>query len=190
MEVIVKEVTNNEIVMNSARLTIWKEPLDKEPSYQFMDNMYMAEHSPIRCKEFWIEIHDVKSWVITHLLRHHVGSTPFISTQRDDRIQYEGSRDDRPQGSLVNAGFYINSQALINMAKKRLCFQAHEETRQLMLEIKRKVEEVDPALSYKMVPECVYRGFCPELSCCGFCRTNGAKEMRIQYIGNRQRIKY
>lgn len=34
------------------------------------------------------------------------------------------------------------------------------------------LREVDPVLESKCVPECIYRGFCPEFDhCCGYCKT-------------------
>ena len=34
----------------------------------------------------------------------------------------------------------------------------------------------------KMVPDCVYRGFCPELSCCGFIQSKKYQEERENYL--------
>lgn len=47
--------------------------------------LYKAEHSPARTQLFWISLKNVKLFVSTHLLRHHVGSVPFQLTCRDDR---------------------------------------------------------------------------------------------------------
>ena len=68
----------------------------------------------------------------------------------------------------VNHAMLINAQALINMARKRLCHKAHPETRILMEHIKDSMAHVDPELAKHMVPECVYRGgVCHELRPCG-----------------------
>ena len=38
--------------------------------------------------------------------------------------------------------------------------------------IKEAIAEVDPILASKMVPECLYRGFCPEfMNPCGYSKT-------------------
>lgn len=72
----------------------------------------------------------------------------------------------------VNLGLCLNAQALINMAKMRLCCQASIETRLIFSEIKKKVRAVDPDLANLMVRNCVYRnGLCGEPRCCGFNST-------------------
>ena len=39
--------------------------------------------------------------------------------------------------------------------------------------------EVDPVLASVMVRECIYRGFCPEMRCCGYVDTpEYQKELR------------
>lgn len=48
-------------------------------------DLYKAEHSPARTQLFWITLKNVKLFISTHLLRHHVGSVPFQLTCRDDR---------------------------------------------------------------------------------------------------------
>lgn len=78
----------------------------------------------------------------------------------------------------VILGLCVNAQALIDMAKVRLCMQASPETRQVFKAIQRRVEEVDPELSMTMVPKCIYRnGLCGEPRCCGF---NGSSEFKKQ----------
>ena len=34
----------------------------------------------------------------------------------------------------------------------------------------------------KMVPECQYRNFCPELSCCGYIQSKKYQEERERYL--------
>ena len=41
--------------------------------------------------------------------------------------------------------------------------------------------EKDPVMASKMVPECIYRGFCPELTCCGYVNTQKYKEKLEEY---------
>lgn len=64
-----------------------------------------------------------------------------------------------------------NAQALINMARKRLCSQASPETRHVMEAMKEEVAKQDPFVAEVMVKECVYRGFCPEMWGCGYDKT-------------------
>jgi hypothetical protein len=44
------------------------------------------------------------------------------------------------------------------------------------------LKEVDPILESKCVPECVYRGFCPEFDrCCGYVNTEAYKKRLNEY---------
>lgn len=81
--------------------------------------------------------------------------------------------------TLVNLGLLVNAQSLIDMAKLRLCGQAHEETISVFNAIKQAVQAVDPDLASMMVRKCVYRGgICGEPRCCGFNHsTNFIREM-------------
>lgn len=74
-----------------------------------------------------------------------------------------------------------NPQALINMARKRLCNQASAETREVMQEMKNEVSKRDKFLARVMVKECVYRGFCPEMQGCGYDRTEKFKKELEEY---------
>jgi hypothetical protein len=76
-----------------------------------------------------------------------------------------------------------NAQALINISRKRLCGTAATETRQAWLEVKAKVQEVDPVLASVMVPECIYRGFCPEFksNSCGYADTEAFRQALAEY---------
>lgn len=66
MEVKVTPITDDSVVLNTARITVWKDAVDKQPSDKFMRDIYFKEHSPIRAKEFLVEIRGIPSWVATH----------------------------------------------------------------------------------------------------------------------------
>ena len=166
-------------VVNRARTTVGKEEIGKEPSDKFKRKILLAEHSPIRSLIYCFKITDVKSWVATHLVRHHVGVEKWVRTQRTDRTGV--NRDEIPQGCLVDMEIEANPQALINMARKRLCSQASAETREVMQEMKNEVSKRDKFLARVMVKECVYRGFCPEMQGCGYDRTDKFKKELEEY---------
>lgn len=64
-----------------------------------------------------------------------------------------------------------NAQSLINVSRYRLCYGcAHKETREYMEDLKKQIRSVEPEIADVMVPNCVYRGGCPEFSECGFWR--------------------
>ena len=126
-------------------------------------DIYKCEHSPIRTQIFWIRMFDIPSFVSVHFVRHKIGVEHFVQTNREDR----GGEPDAGRWSLVNHGMLINAQALIQIARKRLCNQSHTETIKTMLNIKTAIAEVDPFLCGFLVPECIYRnGYCPELKPC------------------------
>ena len=118
--------------------------------------------------------------------------TPYVSTQRDDRVDYTGDRDSRKQGELVNMDITLNAQAFISVSRKRICGQAHEEAQDLWINVLEELKEIDKPLFDNCVPECVYRGFCPELSPCnkgvGRCNSLKYKQWRKDYIGNKLQI--
>nr|DAI45630.1 MAG TPA: Thymidylate synthase thyX [Bacteriophage sp.] len=182
-----EQVTSWKRVLNAARRTIGKEPLDKEPSNSWKAKMLLAEHSPIRLLEYDFSWKSIKQWVTTHLVRHHEGCEKMVHTQREDRrvlLEEYGvtSRDELPQGALNDMDMSANAQALINISRKRLCSCASADTREAWKQVKVAVAKIDPVLADKMVPECIYRGFCPEfLSSCGYSKTPQYQEALEKY---------
>ena len=182
-----EQVTLWNRVLNAARRTIGKEPLNKEPSDSWKAKMLLAEHSPIRLLEFDWSWLDIRQWVTAHLVRHHEGCEKFVHTQRGDRRsildEYNvESRDELPQGALNSMDMTANAQALINISRKRLCNCASRETREAWKQVKEAIREVDPVMASKMVPECIYRGFCPEfMSPCGYANTSKYQEDLAKY---------
>lgn len=182
-----EQITSWKRVLSAARRTIGKEPIDKEPSKSWKAKMLLAEHSPIRLLEFEWTWKNIKQWVTTHLVRHHEGCEKMVHSQRGDRRaileEYNvSSRDELPQGALNDMDMIANAQALINISRKRLCSCASKETREAWQQVKSKIEEVDPIMSSKMVPECIYRGFCPEfLNSCGYSKTEDFQNKLKEY---------
>lgn len=172
-----EKVTLWKRALNAARRTIGKKPLDKEPSNSWKAKMLLAEHSPIRLIEYEWTWSDIMQWVTTHLVRHHEGCEKFVHSQRGDRRaildEYNvSSRDELPQGATNDMDMTANAQALINISRKRLCNCASKETKEAWKQVKEGVRKVDPVMADKMVPECIYRGFCPEfMNPCGYANT-------------------
>ncbi len=163
--------------LNAARRTIGKKPLDKAPSKSWEAKMLLAEHSPIRLIEYDWSWEDIKQWVTVHLVRHHEGCEKFVHSQREDRRDLKVSRDDLKQGSLNDMDMTANAQALINISRKRLCSCASKETREAWQAVKNGIAKIDPVMAEKMVPECIYRGFCPEfMHSCGYYKTEAFKK--------------
>ncbi len=165
MNVEVKQITPWSLALDMARQTVGKEPTHKEPSDEWKIKMLRAEHSPIRCVQYLITCTDVPYWVVMHLVRHHQGIEKFVCTQRSDRTGTD--RHSLPQDAHISCSFICNAQALINISRVRLCSQAATETHQLWWKVRETIKGIDPLMANFMVPNCIYRGFCPEFKGCG-----------------------
>lgn len=166
-------------VKDAAMNTIGKES-GACPTSEWKKKILLAEHSPIRLLTFTIRLTDLPYWVSVHLTRHKIGVEHFVSTQRTDRTGVD--RDKLPQCALVTHTMVINAQALINISRKRLCHQAARETTNAWEEVLSVLQDVEPELWSVCAPECVYRGFCPEMNCCGYGLTQEYKHMRHRYF--------
>lgn len=167
--IIVERLTDIGLLHWACGLTI-----DSESSMS-LRRIYRNEHSPIRTQLFKISMYEIPTFVSTHFVRHNIGIIGhYCKTQRDDRIgETEGDNHDR--WTPTNHGILCNAQALINIARKRLCYTSHWATRKVMNQMKSEIERVDPMLSSRLVPECIYRGgVCHEDKICG-------KQKRIRH---------
>lgn len=177
-----EQVTSWNRALNAARRTIGKEPLSKEPSDSWKAKIILAEHSPIRLVEYDWTWEQIRQWVTAHLVRHHEGCEKFVHSQRADRRELPIERDKMPQGAVNDMDMTANVQALINISRKRLCNCASPETRKAWQQVKEEIRKIDPVLADKMVPECLYRGFCPEwMNSCGYSKTKKYQEDLEKY---------
>ena len=154
-------------VLDACRATVSKKFLNKEPSKEFKKALVICEHSPLRT--IWVKWRwqGLPSYIATHFARHHIGFEKWISTQRNDR-QKKYDRREAPQAAPVIFVGEGNGQALINMAKVRLCTSADPDTRLQMEDLKYELHSIEPEISEGMVPACIYRGACPELKTADF----------------------
>jgi len=151
--------------------TMGKEVCDV-PTAEWLHRILEARHSPIR--ELWYRfvLYDVPYWVSVHLVRHHVGFHPYVQSQRNDR-QSNYDRTKAPQDAPVTMRISLNAEALMTLANKRLCMKASPETREVVAEMCRLVEERCPEFKGLLVSMCEYHGgVCHEMYPCG-----RAKEM-------------
>ena len=158
----------------------------KLPTAEWKHKILEAGHSPIR--ELWFGIKmQIPYYVSVHFVRHHIGVNHYVQTQRNDR-QGNYDRTKATQDTMVSHVMSINAQELIFMSHKRLCSQASAETRAVMKERCKQVEELFPEFIGLLVPECVYRGYtCTEFYPCGLAEKLKAKnEKEIKEKGNRQ----
>ena len=151
-------------VKNLCRSTMNKPPTDVPATKEFKRKLLIAEHTPITTLTIsWIWEH-IPYWVSVHFARHWLGWLKFISTSRTDRTNI--NREDLPQSHKVKYHGEANVQALINVAKKRLCFQSSDTTRQYMEDLKNQLYPIDTEIANVLVPSCIYRGGCPEIAQC------------------------
>lgn len=166
-------------VADSARTTIGLDVGEKEPSNKWKKQILLAEHSPIRQLLFKWKWENIPYWVSVHFVRHWLGIIHFVKSQRDDRTQTlnqtHESRSMAPQNTPVIHECEANVQALINISRKRLCNQASKETREAWKLVVEEIKKKDPILGSVLVPECIYRGFCPEFKSCGYVSTDDFK---------------
>lgn len=154
-------------VVNDCRTTVGKGELGKEPSLKFKREILISEHSPIRSMIIKWQWPDIPSWVATHFARHKFEK--FIKTQRTDRTGTD--RNKLPQDAPVIMTCEANTQHLIDTARKRLCMLASPETRKHMEDLKTTLKFEEPEIADVLVPNCIYRGGCPEPCGCRWYET-------------------
>lgn len=166
-------------VADAARTTIGMEKGQKEPSSAWKLKMLLSEHSPIRQLSVKWKWKGLKYWVSVHFVRHKIGIEHFVSTQRTDRTGK--NRDHSFQSAPVTHECIADAQAIINISRKRLCLLASRETTAAWKAFLRELKKKEPDLVSVCVPECVYRGFCPEIKSCNFYQTPAYKRELAKY---------
>lgn len=185
MKITVERLVGWDRVLNDARVTVGKSPLNKEPSEEFKRKMLISEHSPIRRLLYEVTWENIPYWVAMHYRTHSRGFKSddddlfFISTQRTDRTQTD--RDKLPQDAPVILRVQINAQAIINVSRVRLCHTASVETRKTWESMIEELRQVEPILADLCMPNCVYRGLCPEPHSCGYYKTGEYINKRCTY---------
>lgn len=167
-KIVVTRVTSWKEVLNSARFTQRKEPVDKEPSDVFKKNIIKAMHSPIRCLMYTIDMYDIPYYVSVHLVRH-VHAQPFVSTSRPDIDGNMLPREEQKKTDLINMRLFLSAEELINISRVRLCNKAEKATRMIWHQVISELYRIDPIVATACVPNCVFRnGICPEIKSCGY----------------------
>ena len=161
-------------VCRHALATVVSDPIGYHvPSDDWKRNLLDSEHSPIRDLWYTWEWVDIPYWVSVHFVRHSIGITHFVQSQRNDR-QSRYDRDEAKQSVPVNHRCVANAQALINISRVRLCSMASEETRGAWRLFLDALEDYDPIIGDYCVPNCVYRsGLCGEFNSCGYNKSAG-----------------
>lgn len=156
-------------VKDAAMTTVGKET-GKEPDSSWKKRMLLAEHSPIRLLRFNLKWYDLLYWVSNHFVRHWLGIIHFVKSQRTDRTGI--NRNELRQNEPVEHMIDVNAQALINISRRRLCSKASIETQEAWIKALTALIPTEPEIVSTCVPECIYRGFCPEFNSCGYSKTS------------------
>jgi len=171
--------------VKDSALTTMGLSIKNRPDSKWKLMILKSEHSPIRDLWFSWKWIDLKSWISVHLVRHSVGATPFVFSQRPDRMKgatEEYDRDKAPQGALVTHKESMNAQAIINASRKRLCYLASKETHEAWQEFVDSLKDYEPELYQLCVPNCIYRnGMCGEPKSCGYNKTEEFKKQSKKY---------
>jgi len=145
----------------------------KMPKLSTWYTMLLSEHSSDRSVKYRIFIEDIPYYAHVHLVRHSVGVDPYVYSQRDDNgIVSVTDRDDLKQGVLINMCMDANAQAVITIARKRLCHKSHRVCQDFVKKLKCSLiyegDKYDKVLGNLLMPPCAWwRGYCAEPKPCG-----------------------
>lgn len=188
MNIKIKKLVDWDVALDDALFTVNKEQKHKQPSDKWIAKTCLAQHSMLRDVRYILEMEEIPCWVSQHIARHDAFSghnvretqeTHFVGTSRTDRTGVD--RNKLPQDTPVNHRISLSAQDFITISQKRLCNCASKETRDVWRAVIEKLREIDPVLADKCVPTCVFRGFCPEYECCGYCNTEAFKKRLEEY---------
>ena len=161
MKVEVTKLTDYGLMREAAATTVRNDCANMNPVVA-----YYSEHSPIRTQIFKVVMDDIPVAYSTHFLRHNIGfDFQGVLTHRPDR----GGEGELVVHRLTSTKHMMicNAQAMINMARWRICYKAHEKAREIMRMIHEGVCSVDAALGRVMRPNCLYHGMvCFEAKMC------------------------
>jgi thymidylate synthase ThyX len=187
MKVLIRRIVGWDFVIDSARTTVGKNPINKYPSEEFKKSILISEHSPIRKLLYDIIWEEIPYWVAMHIRTHHLGFKSsdddlyFVETQRTDRRQL--NRNELKQDSKVILNAQLNAQSIINVSRVRLCKKASKETTDAWVSMLEELKKIEPLLYSVCIPNCIYKnGLCPEnKNCCGYNKTQHFKDCLKNY---------
>lgn len=160
----IRKISGSHEMQDSALITVDRTD-GRSLSKETLRKYFISEHSPIRSVVLSVLMTDLSYYTSVHFARH-VHTVHYVSTSRPDIVRHERSVDDR-----VNHKMVLNAQALIDMMRKRLCMRCAPDTRKIAENIKELMmggaDQDIQILGEVLVPNCVYRGGCPEFKSCG-----------------------
>jgi hypothetical protein len=174
MKVTFKRLVGPEYMIPAMRVTRGKDMhKDKLPSLETWYRMILSEHSSHRAVKYRVYIEDIPFFAHVHLRTHHTGIEFHVYSSRDDDgTQEVTARDDLKQGDKISLFFDANVQAIINIARKRLCYKSHKVTQDILRNLRKSLmfegDAYDRILGLLLMPTCKwYGGVCAEPDPCG-----------------------
>lgn len=194
MEITIKRATHRDAYKQPIALLSGKSVDDVKMTWP---KALALGHSVIRAQEYYIEFRGIPLYVASQLVRHTAGVQWWQKSKRVDR----GGKDfeivcadlyDRiisKQDPLTYANevanlpnefdrlaptdlcCIANAEAIINISRKRLCYTASRDTREIWGYLVGQLYELDPDLAKHCVKPCVACGICRESKPCGFMNT-------------------
>lgn len=172
--------SNNWLDVKDSALRTIDKSTSKEPNSNWKIKILISEHSPIRKLKINIVL-EIKSWISVHFVRHKIGIEHWVSTRRTDRTGVD--RNNLRQDEIVVHEMEVDAQAVINISRRRLCYQASKETREVWENVIGELKNVELELASICVKECVYRnGLCSEFYSCGYNKTKEFKAELETYV--------
>ena len=182
MKVSFERLVGPEYMLPAMRVTTGKDMYTKKlPKLKTWYKMLLSSHSSARAVKYRVYIEDIQYYAHVYLTRHHVGFEPHVFSQRDDNGRIDRTdRDDKLQSVPISMMFDANSQALLNISQKRLCYKAHRVIQDVMEKLKCSLiyegDNYDKVLGNLMQRPCSWwQGYCSEPKPCG--RVPGVKSL-------------
>lgn len=188
MEVKITKLVGWDVAFASALWTVHKDSEGKHPSDVWKAKACISEHSMLADVRFIVELKGIPNFASQHISRHDVFAghnlretkdVHYVATQRTDRTGVD--RNKLPQDAPVDHRINLSAKDLITISRLRLCNCASRETRDIWKAIIDELSKTEPVLAKLCVKNCVYRGFCPEFTTCGYTSTRKFADELIMY---------
>lgn len=173
MNIEIRQLTDWSLALDIARFSVHKDMTGKEPSRKWIQRQCFSEHSMLYEVKFLIISKELPTWVVQHVTRHDefahhtvrdTKETYTVATQRNDRAGNSVDRNKLPQDYPSDHLVVISAMDLIQISRRRLCNCASAETKRWWWHLIQKLAETQPELASVCVPNCIYRGRCPEFN--------------------------
>lgn len=149
------------LVKEAALTTVHRKLKNNEVTKDWKLKILKAKHSPIREFTITYRLENIPRWIADQLVRHNVGTNPYMATGRPDRGNKPRNKQhlDEPTNLMQTH----NAQSFINMCNQRLCVGCvSKETREIVEKLVGEVRTLEPEIAFHCVPNCILYGACKE----------------------------